>query len=49
MLACFEKAIPCHYVTSVGCAAPERDLNSLRPVKETRDKQMLKLSTSIVT
>lgn len=31
MLACFEKAILCHYETSVGCTAPKRDLNSFRP------------------
>lgn len=31
MLACFEKAILCHYETSVGCITPKRDLNSFRP------------------
>lgn len=38
MLACFEKAILCHYETYVGCTAPKRDLNSFRPAGEATER-----------
>lgn len=39
MLTCFEKAILCHYETSVGCTAPKKDLNSFRPAGEATQRK----------
>lgn len=38
MLVSFVKAILCHYETSVGCTAPKRDLNSVRPAGEATER-----------